>query len=197
MHSYNVALLFLRTAVVCNPIHAGPFLFTWWRHRMETFSVLLALCAGNSPVPGEFPEHRPATRSFDVFFDRRLNKWLSKQWGGWWFETQSGSLWRHCNEKFPGKVLLIQRRYNIGNVFSMWLKHCKSTGGNVALNQTGCLFQALWRVSLWRLLPWINRLPYGCWSIDGKMCSEQQMASKCKTVRIRFFLLHKNIEHSY
>ena len=23
----------------------------WWRHQMETFSALLALCAGNSPVP--------------------------------------------------------------------------------------------------------------------------------------------------
>ena len=28
---------------------------TWWRHQMETFSALLALCAGNSPVTGEFP----------------------------------------------------------------------------------------------------------------------------------------------
>ena len=27
----------------------------WWRHQMETFSALLALCAGNSPVTGEFP----------------------------------------------------------------------------------------------------------------------------------------------
>ena len=45
---------------------------TWWRHQMETFSALLALCAGNSPVPGEFPSQRPVTRSFDVFFDLRL-----------------------------------------------------------------------------------------------------------------------------
>ena len=52
---------------------------TWWRHQMETFSALLAICAGNSPVPGEFPFQRPATRSFDVFFDLRLNKRLSKQ----------------------------------------------------------------------------------------------------------------------
>ena len=28
---------------------------TWWRHQMETFSALLAFCAGNSPVPGQFP----------------------------------------------------------------------------------------------------------------------------------------------
>ena len=36
---------------------------------METFSALLAICAGNSPVPGEFPTQRPVTRSFVVFFD--------------------------------------------------------------------------------------------------------------------------------
>ena len=58
---------------------------SWWRHQMETFSALLAICAGNSPVPGEFPTQRPVTRSFDVFFDLRPNKRLSKQWWGWWF----------------------------------------------------------------------------------------------------------------
>ena len=41
---------------------------------METFSALLALCAGNSPVTGEFAAQRPVTRSFDVFFDLRMNK---------------------------------------------------------------------------------------------------------------------------
>ena len=61
-------------------------------------------CAGNSPVTsgnplvtGEFPSHRPVTRSFDVFFDLHLNKRLSKQSRRWWFETPSRSLWRHCN----------------------------------------------------------------------------------------------------
>ena len=69
----------------------------WWRHQMEKFSALLAICAGNSPVPGEFPTQRPVTRSFDVFFDLRLNKRLSKQWWGWWFETPSCPLRRHRN----------------------------------------------------------------------------------------------------
>ena len=69
----------------------------WWHHQMETFSALLAICAGNSPVPGEFPTQMPVTRSFDVFFDLRLNKWLSKQSWDWWFETLSCPLWRHCN----------------------------------------------------------------------------------------------------
>ena len=64
---------------------------------METFSALLAICAGNSPVPGEFPTQRPVTRSFDVYFDLRPDKRLSKQLWGWWFETLSHSLWRHRN----------------------------------------------------------------------------------------------------
>ena len=72
---------------------------TWWRHQMGTLSALLALCAGNSPVSGEFPSQRPVTRSFDVFFDLRLNRRLSKQSWGWWFETPSCSLWRHHNEQ--------------------------------------------------------------------------------------------------
>ena len=45
---------------------------------METFSVLLALCAGNSPVTDEIPAQRPVTRSFDVFFDLRLKKTIGK-----------------------------------------------------------------------------------------------------------------------
>ena len=65
---------------------------------METFSMLLAICAGNSPGTGEFPAQRPVTQSFDVFFDLRLNKRLSKQSWGWWFETPSRPLWRHRND---------------------------------------------------------------------------------------------------
>ena len=71
----------------------------WWRHQMETFSALMAICARNSPVSGEFPTQRPVTRSVDVFVDLRLNKRLSKQSWGWWFETLSCPLWRHCNDE--------------------------------------------------------------------------------------------------
>ena len=67
-----------------------------WRHQMETFSALLAICLGYSPVTSEFPAPRPATRSFGVFFDLWLNKPLSKQSGGWWLQTPLPSLWRHC-----------------------------------------------------------------------------------------------------
>ena len=67
------------------------------RHQMEIFSALLAICAGNSLVIGEFPAQRPVTRSSDVFFDLRLNERLSKQSWVWWFKTPSRPLWRHSN----------------------------------------------------------------------------------------------------
>ena len=70
---------------------------SWWRHQIETFYTLVILCAGNSPITDEFPSQRPLTRSFDVFFDLRLNKRLSKQSWCWIFEMPSQSLWRHCN----------------------------------------------------------------------------------------------------
>ena len=74
-------------------------LIAWWRLQMETFSASLAICAGNSPVTGEFPTQRPVRRSFDVYFDLRPNERLSKQSWGWWFETLSSPLWRHRNGK--------------------------------------------------------------------------------------------------
>ena len=73
---------------------------SWWHHQMETFSALLALRGGSSPVTGEFPAQRPVTQSFDIFFDLRLNKRLSKQSRGWWFETPSRSFWHNCNDLF-------------------------------------------------------------------------------------------------
>ena len=63
-------------------------------HSMMTSSNI---CAGNSPIPGEFLAQRPVTRSFDVFFDLCLNKRSSKQSWVWWFGTLSRPLWRHCN----------------------------------------------------------------------------------------------------
>ena len=76
-------------------------LVIWWRYQMEAFSALLDLCAGNSLVTSEFPSQRPVTRSFDVFFDLRLNKRLSKHSRRQWFETPPRLLWRHCSVYGP------------------------------------------------------------------------------------------------
>ena len=93
VHSIGLAICTTKDCV-----HGILNSFTWWRHQMETFSASLALCAGNSPVTGEIPTQRPVAQSFDVFFYLRLNKRLSKQSWGWWFETPSHPLWRHCND---------------------------------------------------------------------------------------------------
>ena len=94
----------------------------WWRHQMETFSVLLAICAGNSPVPGEFPTQRPVTRSFDVYFDLCPNERLSKQSWGWWFETLSSPLWRHCP---ASRTTLVARRFRVAAICPIiQVPHC-------------------------------------------------------------------------
>ena len=70
------------------------------------FRVIGPLC-GEFTGPGEFPAQRPVTRSFHVLFDLRLNKRLSKQPWGWWFETPSWSLWLQCNiqENFKKSII--------------------------------------------------------------------------------------------
>ena len=71
----------------------------WWRHQMETFSALLALCAGKSPVTGEFPSQRPVTQSFDVFFDLCLNN-------GWVNNCEAGNLRCHRSH-YDVRVMMI------------------------------------------------------------------------------------------
>ena len=75
-HQILCLLLFFHNFKCANCMEVSP----WWCNEMETFSVLLALCVGNSPVTGEFPTQRPVTHSFDVFFALCLNKgWVSNR----------------------------------------------------------------------------------------------------------------------
>ena len=113
---------------------------TWWRHQMETFSALLALCAGNSPVPGEFPPQRSVTRSFDVIFDLHRNKRLSKQSWGWWFETLPRLLRRHSNDMY----IQTQCGIIIMRPVPLWWRHneCDGVSNHRRLD---CLFNRLFR----------------------------------------------------
>ena len=88
---YGAALCLLKT-IAENPICLHEDVIKW-KHITRYWPYV----RGNSPVTGKFRAQRPVTRSFDVFFDLRLNKPLSKQSWGWWFETPSCSLWRHYN----------------------------------------------------------------------------------------------------
>ena len=103
MHTFDAHML-----VNYTPSNKFGLCVSWWRHQMEAFSALLALCAGNSPVSGEFPAQRPVTRSFDVSFDLRLIKRLSKHSRGWWFETLSRPSWRHCNVLYCNQLVCLR-----------------------------------------------------------------------------------------
>ena len=74
---------------------------SWWRHQMETFSALPALCEGNPLVTGGFPSQRQATRSFGIFLSG--HDWANNRDAG--DLRKSRSLWRHC----------------IGYILSRWL----------------------------------------------------------------------------
>ena len=89
----NLSIMAQHCAIICS------FYFMMTSSNGSIVRIT-GLCAGNSPVTGEFLAQRPVTRSFDVFFDLRLNKRLSKQTWGWWFEMPSHSLGRHCNVIF-------------------------------------------------------------------------------------------------
>ena len=101
---------------------------SWWRHQMETFSALLAICAGNSPVTGEFPAQRPVTRSIDVFFDLRLNKRLSKQSWGWWFNMLSCPIWRHCNSDVAHNTVVTEAEHKSHFVLTKHTPYLALTG---------------------------------------------------------------------
>ena len=56
---------------------------SWWRHQMETFSALLALCAGNSPVPVNSP-HKGQWRGVLMFslIYAWINDWVNNREAG-------------------------------------------------------------------------------------------------------------------
>ena len=116
----------------------GIYFTSWWLHQMEAFSALLAICAWNSPVTVK----KPVTRSFDVFFDLRLNKRFRKQSWGWWFETPSHPLWRHRNDDSGFSWYRVQIKWDVA-VHGRYLSletNTRATEEMPALNQSwrGC-----------------------------------------------------------
>ena len=71
------------TVTVIGSIYLAPSLYPWWRHQMETFSALLALCAGNSPVPVNSP-HKGQWRGALVFslIYPWINDWVNNREAG-------------------------------------------------------------------------------------------------------------------
>ena len=80
-----------------------------WKHFPRNWPFVRGIHRSpvNSPHKGQW--------RFDVFFDLCLNKRLSKQSWGWWFEMPSWLLWRQCNvlcySTPPVSMKHIRRRY--------------------------------------------------------------------------------------
>ena len=68
---------------------------SWWRHQMEAFSALLAPCAGNSPVIGEFPSQMASDAELRYLCDVSWSKLLSKRPNDWWSGTHLGRLYKN------------------------------------------------------------------------------------------------------
>ena len=101
-----------------------------------------------------FPKPRPVTRIFDVFYDLTLNKRLSKQSWGCWFETQSCSLWRHCNgmQCFRGACQISERFYHtISRLASFVRSDCKTS-------VTAWWWEVLLHVHIWSLVMDVGEL---------------------------------------
>ena len=118
------------------------------------FRVTGPLC-GEFTGPGEFPAQRPVTRSFDVSFDLRSNKRLSKQWRGWWFETQSCPLWRHRNGCLDHRQQsLIPLKQWTSHTHSQKIRHkCCSTSFTVIVSVYPLMWSICW-CSIIRFIVW-------------------------------------------
>ena len=90
-----------------------------WKHFLHHWPFV----RGIHWPPVNSPHKRPVTRSLDVFFDLSLNKRLSKQSWGWWFETQLRPLWRHCN------VIYLWWGHDMDTLFALLVLYGGGGGG--------------------------------------------------------------------
>ena len=107
------------------------------------FRVTGPMC-GEFTGPGEFPAQRPVTRSFDVFFHLRLNKRLSKQPWGWWFETPGWSVWRHRNVWWQINALSYYSLDQMtSRTYSLFDEKLKLGYSDLPRSHSGCRLNAL------------------------------------------------------
>ena len=78
-HVALVYRLIYETSLYRDDIYAA-----WWRRQIETFSVFLAICEGNSPMAGEFPPTKASDAKFWFFlwFAPWINGWVNNRGAG-------------------------------------------------------------------------------------------------------------------
>ena len=77
---------------------------------METFSALLAICAGNSPVTGEFPTQRPVTRSFDVYL---ICAWINGR-----VSNREAGDWRRYRTHYDATAMIVGVSILVDEIYS-------------------------------------------------------------------------------
>ena len=90
---------------------------TWWRHQMEMFSALLALCTGNSPVPVNSP-HKGQWRGALMF--SFICVWIND----WVNNHEAGDLRRHRGHY---DVNVMKCMCTTGLTLFSWWRHQKET----------------------------------------------------------------------
>ena len=116
MNPYNFFCKIGRCTLNWSAFYTSMWLFdthaSWWRHQMEIFSALLALCVGNSPVTGEFLSQRPVTLSFDFFL---ICAWINR----WVNNREAGDLRRH-RAHYNVIVMITGRLQSQGTSAELW-----------------------------------------------------------------------------
>ena len=102
--------------------------FEWWRHQMQSFFVLLALCEGNPPVTGGFSSQRTNNEGFCVFFDVSPSKRLKKSVNSlhsitFWKKTEPLTIATGLLENSAISILLVLKPWAIAGfqTITNWL----------------------------------------------------------------------------
>ena len=113
-------------------------------------------------VSGELPTQRPVAQSFDISFDLRLNKRLSKQSCGWWFETLSLSLWRHSNAQVQP---LKHKAFNLMNYTTRHSARCRKISSTILndVNWSTCYMESTIAVAIENMSTFIVSQHCACW----------------------------------
>ena len=112
--TFHITLSLVQRSLAWNPVE-NSWKLAWWRHQMETFSALLALCAGNSLVPVNSPHKGQWWGALVIsLIYARIKDWVNNREAGdlrrhrghydvnvtihWWGISASG----HCRYYYPG-----------------------------------------------------------------------------------------------
>ena len=138
----------------------------WWRHQMETFSALLALCAGNTPGPVNSP-HKSQWRGALMFslICTRINDWV--------YNREAGDLRRH----YDVIVMTLPPRTGPPYVTVGFPSHITSNVESVSMS---------WRHQIWRhqiSLPATGRTIPDAWQHWTDFCIPAESIGRWNTYK--------------